>query len=143
MNSNPMDTDANEGFVGPLEDYDSREAIRQTQLLEFFGDEPALQCERRGGEYFEEDPKSQLPLLQELPNKTSSLRTQEPCSDRDGSKYSEETLLQSEKSDSNFYTQMRTQSHLMGPGSLGEDRLYYDKDTDVELKNQREFKPHL
>lgn len=54
MNSNLMDTGANEGFVGPLEGYDSREATRQTQLLEFFGDEPALQCERRGGGHFEE-----------------------------------------------------------------------------------------
>nr|XP_019596579.1 PREDICTED: leucine-rich repeat-containing protein 66 isoform X1 [Rhinolophus sinicus]XP_019596580.1 PREDICTED: leucine-rich repeat-containing protein 66 isoform X1 [Rhinolophus sinicus]XP_019596581.1 PREDICTED: leucine-rich repeat-containing protein 66 isoform X1 [Rhinolophus sinicus] len=94
VNSNPLDIDASEGFVCSLENYDSREAISQTQLSEFFGDEPALQCDRRGGEYFEEDPKSQVPLLQELPNKTSSLRTQEPFSDRDGRKYSEENMLQ-------------------------------------------------
>lgn len=127
MNSNLMDTGANEGFVGPLEGYDSREATRQTQLLEFFGDEPALQCERRGGGHFEEGAKCQVPSLHELPNKTSSLRTQEPFRERDGDKYSEETLLQLEKDGSNFYTQTQTQSHLMGPGSLGEDRLYYKR----------------
>ena len=91
-----------------------------------------------GGEYFEEGPKSQVPLLQELPNKTSSLRTQDPFSDRDWGKYSEENLLQLEKDDSNVYTQMQTESNLMGAGSLDEDWLYTDKDKDIQ--NRREFK---
>lgn len=83
-------------------------------------------------------PRARLPPWQELPNKTSSLRTQEPFSERDWSRYSEENLLQLEKDDSNFYTQMQTESNLMGAGSLGEDWLYYDKDKDIQ--NQREFK---
>ncbi|XP_077613853.1 leucine-rich repeat-containing protein 66 [Crocuta crocuta] len=43
MNSHPMDTDACEEFVCPLEDYASRTVISHTQHS--CGDEPALQCE--------------------------------------------------------------------------------------------------
>ncbi|KAK1345938.1 hypothetical protein QTO34_008403 [Cnephaeus nilssonii] len=50
--SSPMDTGAHEG-------HDSREAVSPTQLLQCSGDEPALQCARGGGEYFEEGSKSQ------------------------------------------------------------------------------------
>ncbi|XP_039701118.1 leucine-rich repeat-containing protein 66 [Pteropus medius] len=139
MNSSPVDTDTNEGFIRPVADCGSREDhVSQTQQLQFCGDEPAHQCERGEGEYFEEGPKSQVPLLQEPPNKTSSLRTQEPFSDRDWGRFSEENLSQLEKDDSNFYTQMQTESNLMGAGSLGKDWLYYDKDKDIQ--NQREFK---
>ncbi|XP_016006628.2 leucine-rich repeat-containing protein 66 [Rousettus aegyptiacus] len=139
VNSSPTDTDANEGFISPVEDYGSREDhISQTQQLQFCGGEPGQQCERGGGNYFEEGLKSQVPLLQELPNKTSSLRTQEPFSDRDWGRHSEENLSQMEKDDSNFYTQMQTESNLMGASSLGEVWLYYDKDKDIQ--NQREFK---
>ncbi|XP_058403027.1 leucine-rich repeat-containing protein 66 isoform X1 [Diceros bicornis minor] len=88
MNSNLMETDASEGSVCHLEDDGSRKVINQTQLLQSCGDESALQCERRGGEYFEDSSKSRVPSLQELPNKTSSLRTQEPFNDRDWDKYS-------------------------------------------------------
>ncbi|KAI5945742.1 Leucine-rich repeat-containing protein 66 [Manis javanica] len=65
MNSNLLDTDANEGLVYPHEDCDSRKAISQTQLLQPCGHEPALQCERGGGECFEDGPKSLRPLLQD------------------------------------------------------------------------------
>ncbi|KAK2507750.1 hypothetical protein MC885_004614 [Smutsia gigantea] len=65
MNSNLLDTDANEGFVYPREDYDSRKAISQTQLLQSHGHGPALQCEIGGSICFEDGPKSLRPLLQE------------------------------------------------------------------------------
>lgn len=54
VKSNPMDTYAHEGRVCPLEDSNSRKVTSPTQWLQFCGDEPALPCERRGGEYFEE-----------------------------------------------------------------------------------------
>ncbi|KAM8804328.1 LOW QUALITY PROTEIN: leucine-rich repeat-containing protein 66 [Rhynchonycteris naso] len=106
MLSNLVDTDASEGSVCLPEDRDSRQLTGQTQLLQFCGGEPALQWEGGGGKYFEEGSKNQGPLLQELPNKTSSLRTQTPFSDRNG-KYSGENLLQLED-DSNLYAHIQT-----------------------------------
>nr|XP_005608836.1 leucine-rich repeat-containing protein 66 [Equus caballus]XP_023493869.1 leucine-rich repeat-containing protein 66 [Equus caballus] len=140
VNSNLMETDANERFVCPPEDHDSRRVISQTQLFQFCGDESAVQCERGGGEYFEDGSKSQVPLLPELANDASSLRSQEPFSDRDWGKYSQENLLQSEKDDSDLYPQMQTQSNSMGADNLLEDQCYYDEDKDVQLESQREFK---
>ncbi|KAM9678152.1 LOW QUALITY PROTEIN: leucine-rich repeat-containing protein 66 [Trichechus inunguis] len=134
MESNPMDTEANEEFVCPLEDNDSSKVISQTQSLQSYGDEPVLQCEREGSEYFEHYSKCQGPLFQELPNKSSSLRTQEYFSDRDGD-CSEDNLLQLEKDD--LYTQMQTQSNQMGVDSLCEEQFYYDKDKDVQLDDPR------
>ena len=49
-------------------------------------------------------------------------------------------MLQLGKDDSNFYTQMQTQRNLMVVGCLCEDQIYYDKDKDIHLENQREFK---
>ncbi|XP_014390017.1 PREDICTED: leucine-rich repeat-containing protein 66 [Myotis brandtii] len=131
--SSPMDT-------GAPEAHESREARSPTQLLQFSGDEPAPQGERGGGDYFEEGSKSQVLLLQALPNKTSPLRTQEPFGGGDGGKYSEDNLLQLEKDDSDFCTQMQTHSNLMGVARLGEDRLSYNKDEDVQRENQRQCK---
>ncbi|XP_006757890.1 PREDICTED: leucine-rich repeat-containing protein 66 [Myotis davidii] len=131
--SSPMDT-------GAPEAHESREARSPTQLLQFSGDEPAPQGERRGGDYFEEGSKSQVPLLQALPNKTSPLRTREPFGDGDGGKYSEENLLQLEKDDSDFCTQMQTHSNLRGVACRGEDRLSYNKDEDVQRESQRQCK---
>ncbi|XP_036189581.1 leucine-rich repeat-containing protein 66 [Myotis myotis] len=131
--SSPMDT-------GAPEAHESREAMSPTQLLQFSGDEPAPQGERGGGDYFEEGSKSQVLLLQALPNKTSPLRTREPFGDGDGGKYSEENLLQLETDDSDFCTQMQTHSDLMGVARLGEDRLSYNKDEDVQRESQRQCK---
>lgn len=88
--------------------------IRQTQLFQSYGDEPALQSERGGRGYFEDGSKNHAPLLQELPNETSSLRAQEHFSDRDWGDYSEENLLRLEKDGSTFHSQMQTQNNLMG-----------------------------
>lgn len=133
MHSSPMDT-------GAPEAHESRKARSPTQLLQFSGAEPAPQGERGRGDYFEEGSKSQVPLLQALPNKSSPLRTREPFGGGDGDKYSEENLLQLEKDDSDFCTQMQTHSNLMGVARLGEDRLSYNKDEDVQCEIQRQCK---
>ncbi|XP_007953904.1 leucine-rich repeat-containing protein 66 [Orycteropus afer afer] len=137
MESNPMENEANEEFICPLEEDDSTKVRSQTHLLQSYGDEPALQCEKGGGEYFEYCSKYQGPLFQELPNKTNSLRTQEHVGDRDWGEFSEDNQLQLEKDDSNFYSQMQTQSNEMEVGSLSEEQLYYDKDKDVQLDSPR------
>ncbi|XP_019325705.2 leucine-rich repeat-containing protein 66 isoform X1 [Panthera pardus] len=131
MNSHSIDTDANEGLIRPLEDYDSRKVISQTRLLQSCGDEPALQCEREERDYTENISRSQGPLLQEPPNETSSVGAQEPFGDRDWGTYSQENVSQSEKEHCNVSTQMQTQNNLLGVGSLCEDQLYYDRDQDI------------
>lgn len=77
-NNHPSQPDSEGGSThsspvdaGTPEGHDSRGARSPTQLLQFPGDEPALQGERGGGDYFEEGSKSQVPLLQVLPNKTA------------------------------------------------------------------------
>ncbi|XP_069313097.1 leucine-rich repeat-containing protein 66 [Eulemur rufifrons] len=82
-NSNGLETDADDGFVRPPEDCDPRRVVSQTQLLQSYGDDPALQSERGGGGYFEDGSRNHAPLLQELPNETSSLRAQEHFRDGD------------------------------------------------------------
>ncbi|KAM7159077.1 leucine-rich repeat-containing protein 66 isoform 2-T3 [Molossus nigricans] len=121
MHSSPRDTDAHEGSGCPLEDPGSRDSTHPTQLLQLCSHEPALRCGGGGGECSEEGSKRQAPSLQELPNKTSSLRTQAPLGDGDWGRYSEENVLQLGKDDSNFLTQMQTQKNLMGvDGCLGD-----------------------
>ncbi|XP_029801810.1 leucine-rich repeat-containing protein 66 [Suricata suricatta] len=138
MNSHPMDTDANEGSGCPLNDCDSRTVSSQTQ--QSYGGEPARQCERGERDYAENSSRSQGPWLQEPPNVTSSVGTQEPFGDRNWGTYSQEGVSQSEKEDSNFHTQMQTQNNVLRVGSLDEDQLPYDTDQDMELESQTEFK---
>lgn len=45
-----MDTNANEEFIHPLKDDDSRKVISLTQLLQSSGEEPALCCETGWGQ---------------------------------------------------------------------------------------------
>ncbi|XP_037685714.1 leucine-rich repeat-containing protein 66 isoform X2 [Choloepus didactylus] len=82
MQSNTIDTHAHEESVRPPEDNKPRK-VKLSTIVPIQGDEPALQCERGEGKYFEDSSKSQVPLLQELSNKTSSLRTQEHFNDID------------------------------------------------------------
>ncbi|XP_045848889.1 leucine-rich repeat-containing protein 66 isoform X2 [Meles meles] len=135
-NSHPMDTDASKGFICPLEDSDSRKVRSRTQVLQSSSDEPTLQCERGEEGHAENCSRSQTPLHQEPPDELSSPEAQEPVADRQGSKYSEANLLQSERHHVHVHVQRQTRGHLLGAGWLHEDLLYYD----AELENQRELK---
>ncbi|XP_004765008.1 leucine-rich repeat-containing protein 66 [Mustela putorius furo] len=135
-NSHPMDTDASQGFVCPLEDSDSRKVRSRTQVLQSSSDEPTLQGERGEGDCAENGSRSQTPSFQEPPDEPSSPGTREPIADRQGSKYSEANLLQSETDHVHVHVQRQTRGHLRGAGRLHEGLLYYD----AELENQRELK---
>ncbi|XP_022361895.1 leucine-rich repeat-containing protein 66 [Enhydra lutris kenyoni] len=130
-NSHLMDTDAS-----PLEDSVSRKVRSRTQVLQSSSDEPTLQCERGEGGCAENGSRSQTPLFQEPPDEPSSPGAREPVADRQGSKYSEANLLQSETDHVHVHVQRQTRGHLWGAGRLHEGLLYYD----AELENQRELK---
>ncbi|XP_047575219.1 leucine-rich repeat-containing protein 66 isoform X1 [Lutra lutra] len=130
-NSHLMDTDAS-----PLEDSVSRKVRSRTQVLQSSSDEPTLQCERGEGGCAEDGSRSQTPLFQEPPDEPSSPGAREPVADRQGSKYSEANLLQSETDHVHVHVQRQTRGHLWGAGRLHEGLLYYD----AELENQRELK---